>query len=1018
ADTGATVRFRDARTITAAPSAPDAPTDLTAVATADRITLDWTDNANDEVGYRIERRTGGGAFTTLATLGVDAATYADTTAVPGTTYDYRVVAFNSGGEAVSTSASATITPTATVPAAPTGLTATAVEAGVSLEWFDNADDETGYRIERRAAGGTFTTVGNAAANATSFLDDAAQPGTTYDYRVVAVNTAGDSPASNTASATTDPEDNSGDQPTVLYEQKFDGNSTLDYRTYTGGVQTGGTFTDVGGVFVVSNTGGFGSWYTTKLPIPDSGQVRFSVDVSTTPDVEGALNIGYRLDGGSYILLERITGQVDGVVTVTADSIDASLIQLEIQGRAVSGSFRFDNISLTDNAPADNGGGGDTGGGDTGVGDNGNGDTGGGNTDTGTVILAEDFDGNGNLPYNTYSSAVQPGGFFGIRNGKFVAENTGAFTSWYTPKLTLPAGGPYTFSIDVESTNDVAGLLNVGVRVAGGSYQLLQSFRNPITGTVTVSLDDIPPGLFQIEIQAKTTTGSFSFDNVRITQPADDNGGGGDTGGNDNGNTGSDNNNGDTGSGDTGSGNADTGTDLFAERFDGNGNLPYSTYSSAVQPGGFYGIRDGKFVAENTGNFTSWYTPKLTLPAGGPYTFALDVSSSANVVGQFNVNVRIAGEAQVVQSFRNPITGTLTVRLADIPPGQFQIELQARTTSGSYAFDNIRIYTPDDGSSGNNGNNNGGNDDNTQTVTGLNWSNAPQPAASYAESGRAVVGDDVFLFGGYRVDFSSTTDVFRFRDDQWTTMAAMPEAITHAGIETVDDQVWFAGGYRGINDTPQQTYGTRTVWIYDTPTDTWSRGPDLPAERAGGDLVLIGRNLHFLGGQNTARTVDTRDHWVLNLDNQSAGWQARADMPVGRNHLAAEAHDGQLYFFGSQTGTDENLTAHADVYAYNPATNQWTQKASMPAPRNHMHQTLVKKDGKLYVFAGQADHNDPQDDIYEYTFATDTWRTIGTTPEARTSPTVSLLPDGRVLMVGGFRPGFIYPFTYYGEFTFG
>ncbi|MEM8872805.1 MAG: kelch repeat-containing protein [Planctomycetota bacterium] len=1026
-DAGATVRLRNIRAVSITATAPAAPTALSAVASADRITLNWTDNANDEAGFRIERSTGG-AFTTLATLGPDATNYEDTTAVAGTTYTYRVVAFNGGGEATSATASATITPTATAPDAPTGLEATIVETGVSLEWFDNADNETGFRIERRTDGGSFAPLANVGANITSFLDDTTDPDTTYEYRVFAVNSAGDSGASNTVNATT-PADDSGETVTVLYEQKFDGNGNLDFRTYTGGVQSGGTFDVVNGQFVADNTGGFGSWYTAKLPIPDSGQVNFSIDASSSADVAGQLNVGVRIDGGAYQLLRSFRGPIDGVITVELNDIDASQIQIEVQARTTAGQFRFDNIRITDGAAADTGGG-DAGGGDGG--DTGGGDTGG---DTATDVLVETFDlpngtqqGTGELPWRTYVGGVQGGGFFGVRDGAFVAENTGGFASWYTPKITLPTGGPYTFSVDVSSSADVAGQLNVGVRIAGGSYQLLQSFRNPVTGTVRVSLADIPADQFQIEIQARTTAGSFTFDNVKITEPGTDTGGGGggDTGGGDTGN-GGDNGGGDDGGGNTGGGN-NTGIDFLVETFpqangtqQGTGALSWRTYTGGVQSGGFFGVRDGRLVAENTGGFASWYTPRLNLPAGDTYRFSVDVSSSANVAGQLNVNVRIGGQSQVVQSFRDPVTGTVTVTLDAIPAGEFQIEIQARTTAGFYAFDNVRIATVgSNGSGGSDGNTGGGDDngdDNTgPNVTGITWTDAPQPGRSYAESSKAVVGDDVFIFGGYRVDFSSVRDVYRFRNNQWTRMADMPEAITHAGVETVGNEVWFAGAYIG-REGLEQIYGSRKVWKYDTTNDAWSRGPDLPVERAGGDLVLIGRNLHFLGGQNIARSVDTREHWVLNLDNQGAGWQSRADMPVGRNHLAAETHNGLLYFFGSQSGHDEGLTPHTEVYSYDPATNSWTQRASMPAPRNHMHQTLVKKEDKLYIFAGQSEHNQSEDDIFEYDFANDSWRTIGTTTEPRTSPAVALLPDGRVLMIGGFRPGLIFQATYFGEFDF-
>jgi hypothetical protein len=93
---------------------------------------------------------------------------------------------------------------ATPPAAPSGLTATAVSGTrIDLAWTDNAFDETGVKIERKTgAGGTYAQIAVAVADATTASDTGLVAGTTYYYRVRASNGAGDSAYSNEASATT------------------------------------------------------------------------------------------------------------------------------------------------------------------------------------------------------------------------------------------------------------------------------------------------------------------------------------------------------------------------------------------------------------------------------------------------------------------------------------------------------------------------------------------------------------------------------------------------------------------------------------------------------------------------------------------------------------------------------------------------------------------------------------------------------------------------------------------------
>jgi hypothetical protein len=80
------------------PIAVPPATDVTAVATLDTITLSWTD-VTDETGYRVERSLDGDSdWIEIATTGQGVTTYVNGTLSPGTTYYYRIVATNAGGD--------------------------------------------------------------------------------------------------------------------------------------------------------------------------------------------------------------------------------------------------------------------------------------------------------------------------------------------------------------------------------------------------------------------------------------------------------------------------------------------------------------------------------------------------------------------------------------------------------------------------------------------------------------------------------------------------------------------------------------------------------------------------------------------------------------------------------------------------------------------------------------------------------------------------------------------------------
>ncbi len=206
------VYLHNYRSLGAGASPPAAPTGLAAAAVSStRVDLSWTDASTNEDEFSIERATGSGAFSALGTGDRDVTSFSDTTTAAGTTYSYRVRARNAAGfsEYSNTATVTTPAPVVTAPAAPTGLTATAVSSTrVNLSWTDASTNEDEFRIERAAAGGSFTELVIVPANFTTYADTTVAATSSYTYRVRSRNTAGFSAYSNTASVTT-PGDSGG-----------------------------------------------------------------------------------------------------------------------------------------------------------------------------------------------------------------------------------------------------------------------------------------------------------------------------------------------------------------------------------------------------------------------------------------------------------------------------------------------------------------------------------------------------------------------------------------------------------------------------------------------------------------------------------------------------------------------------------------------------------------------------------------------------------------------------------------
>lgn len=167
--------------------------------TAGRLVLSWN-AATGALSYKVLRSaTQVGTYTEIAAP--TATNYSDTAVTAGSTYFYRVVAINNTGEsAVSDYASGTVQTTSQSPATPTGVAVSNATPGQLVITWNAVSGATGYSVRRStSAGGTYAEIATPAG--TEYINNGLTNGTTFYYKVVAVNITGSSAASAIVSAT-------------------------------------------------------------------------------------------------------------------------------------------------------------------------------------------------------------------------------------------------------------------------------------------------------------------------------------------------------------------------------------------------------------------------------------------------------------------------------------------------------------------------------------------------------------------------------------------------------------------------------------------------------------------------------------------------------------------------------------------------------------------------------------------------------------------------------------------------
>lgn len=189
-----------------------APSALVATAiSSTQIRLRWQDNALNETVQILERCVGVGCASATAgygeiVVGPNITTVVDSGLAglsPGVSYSYRIRTRGPQGESAR-SAVATAVTFNVPPVAPSNLQGAALPGlQISLNWTDNAFNETNMVVYRCQGSrcSTYTAVATLPANTAGYTDVGLKANTVYRYKVQATNSAGGSPFSAVVSVT-------------------------------------------------------------------------------------------------------------------------------------------------------------------------------------------------------------------------------------------------------------------------------------------------------------------------------------------------------------------------------------------------------------------------------------------------------------------------------------------------------------------------------------------------------------------------------------------------------------------------------------------------------------------------------------------------------------------------------------------------------------------------------------------------------------------------------------------------
>ena len=290
-----------------------------------------------------------------------------------------------------------------------------------------------------------------------------------------------------------------------------------------------------------------------------------------------------------------------------------------------------------------------------------------------------------------------------------------------------------------------------------------------------------------------------------------------------------------------------------------------------------------------------------------------------------------------------------------------------------------------------------------------------PLSSYQPAPRSSGGlfydptfEKVILFGG---DTGTTAygDTWAYdpSSNQWMELAPDGEApagrsmFAFAYDSTRHQALLFGGG--GMDEAFDDT------WAYDPAGNLWSRlepSGDLPPVRWATSAIYDPARDQVLlfGGAGLDGMLN--DTWAY--DREDSAWRALdppGSMPGPRGFLnvVLDPESGKVILFGG--GTEE--ADFNDTWAYDPAANRWTELApagSIPAERSGYALVYDGAAGRMILFGG-FNAADDFNDTWAYDPATNRWTDLapaGILPSRRGFHAMAYDPEtGQVIMFGGF-----------------
>jgi N-acetylneuraminic acid mutarotase len=185
-------------------------------------------------------------------------------------------------------------------------------------------------------------------------------------------------------------------------------------------------------------------------------------------------------------------------------------------------------------------------------------------------------------------------------------------------------------------------------------------------------------------------------------------------------------------------------------------------------------------------------------------------------------------------------------------------------------------------------------------------------------------------------------------------------------------------------------------------NSWTTKKPMSTARGGLGVAVVNGKIYAIGGFNGATQLAVNEEYNPVTDT----WTTKASMPTARSGFAVSVYQNKIYCIGGTTGDGDTVVSGFTgvTEVYDPATDTWETKLSMPTPRADLCAGVVN--GKIYCIGGKKYWG--VEPFYQELNATEvydpvrnSWRTESPMPIPVLGAASAVL-DGKIFVIGGSR----------------